>query len=74
LVGEKIAMGADGEEFKGEDLSLPRIILVESTRIRGIHGLSTDFTANPQYFFLAVGTLKFGIQSMDCPRKFNALI
>ena len=45
-----------------EDLSLPP------------HGFSTDSMVNPQYFFLAVGTLKFGIQSMESPWTFNEFI
>jgi hypothetical protein len=38
-----------------EDLSLPRVILVESTWIRGLHGCSMD----SMEFFLAVDTPKF---------------
>src|SRR6267378_8478914 len=38
-----------------EDLSLPQVILVESTWIRGLHGCSMD----SMEFFLAVDTPKF---------------
>jgi len=47
-----------------KDLSLPQVIHVESTRIHGFHGQS-------MVFFLAVDTLKFGFQSMDCPRRIH---
>ena len=68
------ALGDPQTNAKLEDLSLPRVFHAESARIRGIHGFSTDSMVNPQYFFLAVGPLKFGIQSMDSPWTFNEFI
>jgi len=42
-----------------EDLSLPQVILVESTWIHGLHGCSVD----SMEFFLAVETPKFSFFS-----------
>jgi hypothetical protein len=46
-----------------KDLSFPQVILVEFMWIHRLHEYSTD----SMDFFLAVKTLKFGFQSMDCP-------